>query len=220
MSEMPAFPPPIPAPPSLPKTSGAASLLWKSAIAIIALNAIEIIAHVYRYQMVDGIFNRNNIVDMGALEGADNFVGLAVVGGLVATLTFIVCLLVWINQTTKKLRQLGYVTEKGSAWAVWSFFIPIANLFLVYGTLNDLVTGIRKTSPQNAGITFSGLQKFWWFLIGSTFLSRAADSVTGTNEDFDFSSFQTETIMAVIACGLTITSLYFAFKFFKENLKP
>ena len=90
---------------------------------------------------------------------------LAIAQVLVYVVTVVVFLM-WLYRAHENLASFGILSHQlqySSAWAVGSFFVPIANLIIPYGAIKELW---QKSVPNSAGM-FSALSppaffSLWW----------------------------------------------------------
>jgi hypothetical protein len=80
--------------------------------------------------------------------------------GVVSTLLGGILLLVWVGVATARSRRHGMATSAGPAWAIISFFVPFANLWIPVRTVTELA---GRAAPWP-------LAWAWW---STTLLDRA-----------------------------------------------
>ena len=162
--------------------------LFGVSIAALFASAIILIARINSYQFLSDVKNET-FASSGEIisraEELDSFNASANVFGLLVYLVLIIVFIVWCNKMTKNLNDSGYKTRKGSRWVIGSFFIPIANYFLVFGSIKDLLFGLGKAVPT---LTYNHQKtmKTWWILfsIGSV-LVRASSTELSADADID-----------------------------------
>lgn len=117
----------------------------------------------------------------------------------IAFIAFTILFMIWCNKTTKNLVESGYRPEKSSGWVVGSFFVPIGNFFFVFGTIEDLLTGLGKFFTSIKDET-PRLMKNWWIItvIGGL-LMRGSDSTLTNDSDVD---------AYIVASGFEILSAF------------
>lgn len=81
----------------------------------------------------------------------------------------------WMYRVTKNCEALGAGFNRSAGWAVASFFIPIANLFVPYWHMSEIASWARFRDPKSVGIGV------WWTAwIVSTILDNLGGRLTGT----------------------------------------
>lgn len=132
----------------------------------------------------------------------------------IAFIVFIILFLIWCNKTTKNLVESGYRPEKGSGWAVGSFFVPIANFFFVFGTIKDLLTGLGKFFTSLNDET-PRLMKNWWIItvIGGM-LMRGSDSTLTNASDVD--AYINASGFEILSAFVLVIGLVFGVMAFKQ----
>ena len=163
------------------------TLFWVSIAGLFA-SVIILIARINSYQFLSDVKNET-FASSGEIisraEELDSFNASANVFGLLVYLVLIIVFIVWCNKMTKNLNDSGYKTRKGSGWVIGSFFIPIANYFLVFGSIKDLLFGLGKAVPT---LTYNHQKtmKTWWILFciyGG--LARASSNELSADADID-----------------------------------
>ena len=162
--------------------------LFGVSIAALFASAIILIAEINSYQFLLDVKNAT-FASSGELtsraEEVDSFLASAYGFAVLVYVVLSIVFLVWCNKMTKNLNDSGYKTRKGSRWVIGSFFIPIANYFLVFGSIKDLLFGLGKAVPT---LTYNHQKtmKTWWILfsIGSV-LVRASSTELSADADID-----------------------------------
>jgi hypothetical protein len=152
---------------------------------------------------------------------ADDFItnSLAVYG--ISSVVFIIIFMVWCNKTSKNLNDSGYRPEKSSGWAVGSFFIPIGNIFFIFGTFKDLLTGLGKFFPVINSERQKSM-KIWWIVsvIGGLFSNTSGATIT---EDSNIDEIMTAAGIEIASALVIVIGLVFgvkAFKQLRDDTKP
>jgi len=158
------------------KIHGVHQMLFGVSIAAVCASVLTLFAELSNFQFWLDVKNASFTSEaelMSRATQADDFTSSANQIYFLVYLTLFIVFLVWCNKMTKNLNDLGYQTSKGSKWVVGSFFIPIANFFLVFGSIKDLLTGFGRHVPALTNDRQKAL-KMWWILISiSTLLNRA-----------------------------------------------
>jgi hypothetical protein len=170
----------------------------------------------------------SHVLDMYALpigedqEISDNpmgFLALALTGvlGLATIAVYIgttVVFLMWLYRVSNNVAAFGKRTANSSGWAVGSFFVPIANLFIPYQSIKDIWS---KSEPTGADATFysyspPGFFPAWWgFWIASNIASNAYFRMTLAEAPLEGSA-----IVGILSEILSIAAAVFAIQVVKE----
>jgi hypothetical protein len=119
--------------------------------------------------------SREPLLVEGEDSGAEWLFWIDVYSGLIIFLAYVVLYVItgilflkWIYRTNRNLHAFSRVTMKYTpSWAVWSYFVPIANLFVPPAVMSELWAVSHKS-------TSGGLASLWWlFVIFSEVASRA-----------------------------------------------
>jgi len=199
------------------KIPGVHKTLFGVSIAGLFASVIILIAEINSYQFLSDVKNET-FASSGEIisraEEIDSFNASANVFGALVYLVLIIVFIVWCNKMTKNLNDSGYKTRKGSGWAVGSFFIPIANFFLVFGSIKDLLFGLGKAVPA---LTYNRQKalKTWWILFTiHAVLARA--SSTELSADADIDQYLNNAAFSVGVAFLQVVVFGFGVKAFKQ----
>jgi hypothetical protein len=109
------------------------------------------------------LLNRSNVlqriadgdaVTQSEADRADNFVvGTGLVVGA-AELLALIALLLWFVRAYRNVEPLGGERKHGVAQAVWTWFVPILNLFRPYEIAREIVSGVPDAPRRLIG--------WWW----------------------------------------------------------
>jgi hypothetical protein len=115
--------------------------------------------------------------DLTPADGAQILVGLLAIGVSIAT---IVLFLLWFHRVARNLAPLGVRNQQYSpGWAVGSWFVPFANLFVPYRIAKEIWVK-SDTNTETYGFltsesTVPGFMGVWWgFWIVSNIAQNAA----------------------------------------------
>jgi uncharacterized RDD family membrane protein YckC len=192
------------------------TLFWVSIAALLA-SIVILIAEINNYQFMSDLKNEE-FASTGEMriraDEVDSFIASAYGFGLLIYVVLSIVFLVWLNKMTKNLNDSGYKTKKGSRWVVGSFFIPVANYFLVFGSIKDLLFGLGKAFPALTN-NHQKTVKTWWILFSiSAVLMRA--SSTELSADADIDQYLNLAGFSVCAALLNVVALGFGVKAFKQ----
>lgn len=151
---------------------------------------LAIIALIFDFIQLDLLQKLQNAEDVSDTRIDLNDISQRTIGivTLIITIASIVLFLNWYRRAYENLQRLNIRTNHTGTHAVWSFFIPILNLFRPYSIVREILIETRKklvilptehlSSPKTAIIGF------WWaaFLI-SGFVGRIAFKVSLRAED-------------------------------------
>jgi hypothetical protein len=185
-------------------------LRW-AAIAIAIASGCELLALGNRYTVVTSLYEGTFTGTMEDVTNSDNYVLWASGVGLIAAATFSIMLMVWVHRTTKYLNSSHVSTAKSPRWAVGSFFVPIANAFLVYGTLKDLVAGLGRIHPSITYTRYSSMRVFWILMTIGNYAGRAGLS---SDESATLDAYKVTEGWGIIASIVLLVGSLFAVRAF------
>ena len=192
------------------------TLFWVSIAALLA-SIIILIAEINNYQFMSDLKNEA-FASTGEMriraDEVDSFIASAYGFSVLVYVVLFTVFLVWLNKMTKNLNDSGYKTNKGSKWVIGSFFIPIANYFLVFGSIKDLLTGLGKAIPTLSN-NHQKTIKTWWILFSiSSVLVRASGIELSADADID--QYLNLAGFSVCVALLNVVALGFGVKAFKQ----
>ena len=141
----------------------AITLIW----IIFALEIISLILYTSQFQILNQNLDKNNI-PQSILTVANNSIDIV---GIVYTIIYIIsaiAFLMWFRRAYYNLHlKVKHLSYKES-WSLWSWFVPVINLFRPYQIMIELFLHtdillskkINNYTPSHA----SSLIGFWWFL--------------------------------------------------------
>lgn len=120
---------------------------------------------------------------------------------IISLISFIVCAVligIWTNRSHHNARSLDIEGLTVSpAWAVGSYFVPIANLFLPYRAMKQLWLG--SLNAAEAKPVSAVLPAVWWTLwLGGTIVSRISDRMSDYIEKSADTAASTEQFIALM----------------------
>ena len=116
--------------------------------------------------------NPNDIVWEWEIDQSDaQVLGVAVLACL-AYLGAAVCFCFWIHRITASLRALGAPIQYSPAWAVGWWFIPIANLWMPFMVMRNLLRCSMPSGPNP-----NWLILWWIFTLATSALDRVVMSM-------------------------------------------
>lgn len=197
----------------------AITLLWL----IFALEIISLILYISQYQILNQNSNENN-VPQSILTFANNSIDAI---GILYTIIYImsaIAFLMWFRRAYYNLHlKVNHLSYKES-WSLWSWFVPILNLFRPYQIMIELFLHtdillskkIKNYQPSHA----SSLIGFWWFLwlISSFFgnyVFRYSSNANSTEELI--TSAMLSIINSVIGIGSALITIHLLKIYTKEE---
>jgi len=152
-------------------------------------------------------------------EISDNPAGFAVMmlhalftllGALIFIATAVVFLM-WLHRSSKNLPAFGQWNTPGhsAAWAVGSYFLPIANLFMPYQAIKEIWQKSRPSESQSFSFSNSppGFFPAWWgFWLASNFATNIYFRMSGAaigREPVALVGILSE-VLSIIAAALAI----------------
>ena len=218
MSEFqePDFPPPAPAN-LTDRPSRLVSIQSKMRVTAIVLaiaSGLEILALGNRYNIVTGIIDGTFSGTTEDATSSDNLVAGASAMAAIATVTLAIMLMIWMYRTTRFLNDRHVSTAKSPKWAVGSWFVPLANFFLVYGTLKDLIVGLGRIFPTVTYSRYSPLRVYWVLMVLGSLAGRASSSAY--NDFESLSSYKTSEGLGIVASAIVLVAALFAVRAFSR----
>ncbi len=137
--------------------------------------------------------------------------GMATIAIYVAT---VVVFLMWLYRASNNIAAFGKRTQSSAGWAVGSFFVPIANLFVPYQAVKDIWNKSEPTGADTTAFSFSppGFFPAWWgFWIASNIASNIYFRMTWREAPIEGTA-----IVGIISEILTIAAATFAIQVVRE----
>ena len=140
--------------------------------------------------------------------------------GLLTVFIFIATVIVfcmWLYRCSENLRAFGYWRSQighSAGWAVGSFFVPIANLFVPYQATKEVWQKSRPSNSEMFSLSDSppGFFSAWWaFWLLSNFASNAYFRMVTEHAPREATA-----IVGIISEVLSIGAVVFAIKVVKE----
>ena len=157
--------------------------------------------------------------DQEISDNPGGFLALALTGvlGLTAIAVYIatvVVFLMWLYRVSNNVAAFGRPRQTSAGWAVGSFFVPIANLFIPYQAIKEIWAKSDPT-PTDAfsyGSSPPGFFPAWWgFWIASNISSNAYFRMTLADTPMEASAG-----VGILSEVLSIAAAFFAIKVVKE----
>jgi uncharacterized protein DUF4328 len=149
----------------------------------------------------------------GGFAALFSYLALTFVGFLVFVATVVVFLM-WVHRSSRNLASFGWRSQGHSpSWAVGSYFVPIANLFMPYQAMKEIWLKSRPARSQPFSFSNSppGILPAWWaFWLTSNF---------ATNIHFRLSGGEVRElaiIFGILSELLSIAAAAFAIQVIKE----
>lgn len=82
-------------------------------------------------------------------------------GAYIVAATFFI---IWMKKAYSQLKYLGVITNHSPAATIWSWFVPLLNIFLPFSILNEMREELENYLYQNYGSSIS-IKRFllgWW----------------------------------------------------------
>lgn len=138
----------------------------------IAFSAIVIFFDIYFLYLLNLMNNGEMVSDAHfiSLENFEIYIGLIVIA---VSLTSLVLFLVWFYRVYKNLAVFKSKRDRSPAWAIWSYFIPFANLFIPYLTMKETWLTSFK-SKEKTEVKHSFVIGWWALYIISAIYAQVA----------------------------------------------
>lgn len=153
----------------------------KSALTVfwimLAVTIVYMGFNLYEYIFLDEIHEEVYLTDFSDFSG---YKAITILLDVLIQLVAIVVFLMWFVRAYKNLHRLRINhLEYSAAWAGWSFFIPIVNLFQPYQIareiLSETIKKIKRLNPYEPIKQDTSIVGWWWaFWILTTIMNRIA----------------------------------------------
>jgi len=151
----------------------------------------------------------------GGFVALFSYGALTILGAVIFVLT-VIAFLMWLHRSSSNLPEFGYWKSQGYSpgWAVGSFFVPIANLFMPYQAMKEIW---KKSRPANSeSLSFSnsppGFFPAWWaFWLTSNFATNIHFRMSGAQ-----APREAAIIVGIVSEVLSIAAAGFAIEVIKE----
>jgi len=150
----------------------------------------------------------------GGLAALLLYFAFTILGAVIFIITT-VGFLMWLHRSSSNLPAFGYWKSQGysPAWAVGSFFVPIANLFMPYQALKEIWQNSRPANSQSFSFSTSppGFFPAWWaFWLASNFATNIHFRISGEVPH------EAKVIVGIVSEVLSIAAAAFAIQVIKE----
>ena len=157
--------------------------------------------------------------DQEISDNPGGFFALALTGvlGLTAIAVYlatVVVFLMWLYRASNNVAAFGEPRQTSAGWAVGSFFVPIANLFIPYQAIKEIW---QKSDPTptdgfSYGVSAPGFFPAWWgFWIASNITSNVYFRMTMADAPMEGWA-----PIGILSEVLSIAAAFFAIKVVKE----
>ena len=136
--------------------------------------------------------------------------GLATIAVYIAT---VVVFLMWLYRVSNNVVAFGAPRQTSAGWAVGSFFVPIANLFIPYQAIKEIWQKSDPTPTDAFSYVMSppGFFPAWWgFWIASNIASNAYFRMTLAEAPMEASA-----TVGILSEALSIVAAFFAIQVVK-----
>ncbi len=150
-------------------------------------------------------------------DSAEVLVRLATPGVYIIT---IILFLMWFHRVSRNLKPLGVCDQQHSpGWAVGSWFVPFANLFVPYRIAREIWLKSDNDANEygflNTESTVPGFMSLWWgFWIISNIFQNAASQLSFRASSSEMLSM--EEWLIILANGLSIVTTIFVLRVIKD----
>lgn len=185
-------------------------------LAFIAVAAFSVVSNLLQISFLSGVAEgvgaSQEAAEMNDLrQGAVWLIQLAV------RLALVVAFILWLHRASKNLTALGNPRtriEYTPGWAVGSFFIPFANLYMPYRAVGEVWVKSEPPVREEGGLAFaprpstSPVLAWWITWLAANFIGRAASRFGDKAETLD--AMQWATWAAILADLLSIAAALLA----------
>lgn len=151
-------------------------------LVFIAVAAFSVFSNALQLSFLSGAVEAGG-ASQEALEMNDTRQAAVGVIHLAVRLALVVAFLLWLHRASGNMAALGNAKSKieyTPGWAVGSFFIPFANLFMPYRAVSEVWVKSEPPVHEEGGLAFAPrppttLVLAWWVTwVASNFVGRAA----------------------------------------------
>lgn len=151
-------------------------------------------------------FPNNHPIPIEILSTPEQIQNIIHVGVLLSTITCCIIFLLWFKREYHNLHAINPKLKYKEAWAIWSWFIPVINLWRPYQIMKEIyihatTTEKKEIHPEEEEIITTPIIDLWWLLwIASNVLSQVNNRLPETTID----QLKSAHILSILTFGILI----------------
>ena len=159
---------------------------------------------IWQYMIIQE-FPNNHPIPIEILSTPEQIQNIIHVGVLLSTITCCIIFLLWFKREYHNLHAINPKLKYKEAWAIWSWFIPVINLWRPYQIMKEIYTYATTTEkkeihPEEEEIITTPIIDLWWLLwIASNVLSQVNNRLPETTIDL-----KSVHILSILTFGILI----------------
>jgi hypothetical protein len=125
----------------------------------------------------------------------------------------------WLNTSYENIARAELHQSYNGYWAIWSWFVPIMNLFAPYQIMQETYKGTQYAQHRNINQTKDSPQlNWWWFvLIVSYLLDRVSNALIRNAKTPEEATFAFQ--VSLLDTFVSIVSVLLALRFMQALIK-
>lgn len=161
---------------------------------------------IWQYMIIQE-FPNNHPIPIEILSTPEQIQNIIHVGVLLSTITCCIIFLLWFKREYHNLHAINPKLKYKEAWAIWSWFIPVINLWRPYQIMKEIyihatTTEKKEIHPEEEEIITTPIIDLWWLLwIASNVLSQVNNRLPETTIIIDLKSAH---ILSILTFGILI----------------
>lgn len=161
---------------------------------------------IWQYMIIQE-FPNNHPIPIEILSTPEQIQNIIHVGVLLSTITCCIIFLLWFKREYHNLHTINPKLKYKEAWAIWSWFIPVINLWRPYQIMKEIyihatTTEKKEIHPEEEEIITTPIIDLWWLLwIASNVLSQVNNRLPETTIIIDLKSAH---ILSILTFGILI----------------
>lgn len=171
----------------------------------ILLSLLILIPIMWKYMIIQKLPN-NHPIPIEILSTPEQIQNIIYVGVLLSTIACCIIFLLWFKREYHNLHAINPKLKYKETWAIWSWFIPIINLWRPYQIMKEIyihatTTEKKGTNPEEEEIITTPIIDLWWLLwIASNVLSQVNNRLPETTID----QLKSVHILSILTFGILI----------------
>lgn len=160
---------------------------------------------IWQYMIIQE-FPNNHPIPIEILSTPEQIQNIIHVGVLLSTITCCIIFLLWFKREYHNLHAINPKLKYKEAWAIWSWFIPIINLWRPYQIMKEIyihatTTEKKEIHPEEEEIITTPVIDLWWLLwLASNVLSQVNNRLPETTID----QLKSAHILSILTFGILI----------------
>lgn len=160
---------------------------------------------IWQYMIIQE-FPNNHPIPIEILSTPEQIQNIIHVGVLLSAITCCIIFLLWFKREYHNLHAINPKLKYKETWAIWSWFIPVINLWRPYQIMKEIyidatTTEKKEIHPEEEEIITTPIIDLWWLLwIASNVLSQVNNRLPKTTID----QLKSAHILSILTLGILI----------------